>query len=151
MPFFRSHFTPALLLFVSVIFVPGSIFAQTSNASPFFLSSANATVNITQDEKAEAPIADRDPEFAKAFNSLDETLNVDPEEKLASELLLRNRLVTAALIGGMFLGWMGVLFAYLRLDHATRGFYSGRLQTLAAVISIAILVVGYILWSQVLF
>lgn len=64
---------------------------------------------------------------------------------------LTNRLICFGLLGGGFLALLGVLFAYLRLDHATRGFYGGRLQLLALAGAILILVTSYFLWSQVLF
>jgi len=40
------------------------------------------------------------------------------------------------------LGLMGVVFAYLRLDTATKGYYSGRLQFLAAAAILALSAAG---------
>jgi hypothetical protein len=34
---------------------------------------------------------------------------------------------------------LAVLFGYLKIQHATRGFYSGRLQSLAAAVALAVL------------
>ena len=64
---------------------------------------------------------------------------------------LRNRLVGYAFFGGLTLVFLGVLFGYLRLDHATRGFHTGRLQLVALILLGIVLVVGYLLWTQVLF
>ncbi|MFK7767362.1 MAG: hypothetical protein AB8B55_09085 [Mariniblastus sp.] len=85
-----------------------------------------------------------DPEFEKAVRSLDETMNYEP----AKELGVKNRLVSVALAGGLLLGLLGIIFMYLRLDHATRGFYSGRLQTLAIVVAVVLLAATYFLWIQ---
>ena len=51
---------------------------------------------------------------------------------------VRRRLCVAGLLGAGLLGTLGVLFGYLRIDHATRGFYNRRLQTVTIVIIIAI-------------
>ena len=64
---------------------------------------------------------------------------------------LRNRLIGYAFFGGLTLVFLGVLFGYLRLDHATRGFHTGRLQLVALILLGIVLVVGYLLWTQVLF
>jgi hypothetical protein len=64
---------------------------------------------------------------------------------------LQNRLIGFGLVGGAVLALMGLLFAYLRLDHATRGFYGGRLQLGAIVLAVAVLAICYFLWSQVFF
>lgn len=93
---------------------------------------------------------DNDAEDLHAANSsLDETIN--NKEDLAKEEQMRDRLMRFGVIGGGFLALMGVLFAYLRLHHATRGFHAGRLQMLAVFISILILATCYFLWTQVLF
>ncbi len=64
---------------------------------------------------------------------------------------LENRLLGLGLIGGGILVLLGLLFSYLRLDHATRGFYGGRLQLVAAIAALIVLAACYFLWSQVLF
>ena len=63
----------------------------------------------------------------------------------------RNRLVAAGFFGAIFLALLGVLFAYLRLDHASRGFHSGRLQMIALAVIGLIGLIGYLLWTQFLF
>lgn len=67
-----------------------------------------------------------------------------------SEKVLRNRLIAAAIIGSGVLSMLGIVFGYLRLDHATRGFYSGRLQSIAAAAAIVVLLIGYLLWVQLI-
>ena len=84
-----------------------------------------------------------------AMKSLDETLN--KKDALAERMETRNRLVGFAVFSAAFLAIIGVLFGYLRLDHATRGFHSGRLQMLAAFAVVLILTACYFLWTQVLF
>lgn len=76
--------------------------------------------------------------------------NAVPGEADAAKQM-RNRLVMVGFGVVAFLALLGVVFSYLRLNHATRGFYSGRLQSLAIVCFIAILAVCYFLWSQLLF
>lgn len=84
-----------------------------------------------------------------APQSLDSRMKFD--DKPTKEQQTRDRIVAIGLIGGTLLALLGVVFGYLRLDHATRGFYCGRLQMLALACSVLILAVGYFLWSQVLF
>ena len=60
---------------------------------------------------------------------------------------LQGRLISVAISGGTLLALLSILFAYLRMEHATRGFYSGRLQMVAAGLSFAVLVIAVILWS----
>lgn len=60
---------------------------------------------------------------------------------------LPGRLVSVAIGGGTLLALLSILFGYLRLEHATRGFYSGRLQLVAAGLSFAVLVIAVVLWS----
>ena len=146
------RFFQAIAILATVILAIGVLPSLTSPSSAIAqVTFRPGEVVVVQNDQAESTAAPDDlavdPEFAKAINSLDDSMNYEPEK----ELDVRNRLVSTALIGGMLLGLMGVLFSYLRLEHATRGFYSGRLQTLAIALAIAIFVLGYILWSQVLF
>ena len=64
---------------------------------------------------------------------------------------LRNRLISYTFFGALLLVFLALLFGYLRLDHATRGFHSGRLQIAALALCAIVLAVGYLLWTQVLF
>lgn len=56
-----------------------------------------------------------------------------------SESALANRLLLTGTTTVTMLLWMATFYGYLRVDHATRGFYSGRLQTLAIVIGLTVL------------
>lgn len=75
----------------------------------------------------------------------------DAPTKATDTQPLRNRLISYAFFGGLTLVFLSVLFGYLRLDHATRGFHSGRLQLAALILLGIVLLVGYLLWTQVLF
>ena len=55
----------------------------------------------------------------------------------------RNQCIGLALGGGVLL--LSVLFAYLKLEHATRGFYSGRMQSFAVILAIAVVCLFYYL------
>lgn len=106
-----------------------------------------------RDEPASKPLTDEDfainADLVAACESLDESLKY--EGKTTKGQQTRDRLVAIGLVGGTFLALLAVLFGYLRLDHATRGFYSGRLQLLAGISAVAILAVCYFLWTLVLF
>ncbi len=52
------------------------------------------------------------------------------------------RLTWTGVTGVMALGWLAVVWGYLRLDRMTRHFYSRRLQTAAIVLAVAILAAG---------
>lgn len=54
----------------------------------------------------------------------------------------KGRLLQTGLVGGAVLALLGVLFAYFRLDTATRGFYTGRLQFLAVGAILALAAAG---------
>ena len=62
---------------------------------------------------------------------------LDPRPRLNNRLLL-----TGTLVVGL-LGQLSVLFGYLKINHATRGFYSGRLQSFSGATSVAVVVAGY--------
>lgn len=57
----------------------------------------------------------------------------------SAESRMRYRLLLAGLCGAGMLGLLAVLFGYLRINHATRGFYNRRLQTISIMIMIAII------------
>jgi len=62
-----------------------------------------------------------------------------------------SRLLLAGLFGGSILGLLGLLFSFFKLDNATRGFYTGRLQfaTMAAILGLiaaGVLVARWIPW-----
>ena len=59
----------------------------------------------------------------------------------------RQRVVSTGIVGGGLLCFLGVIFGYLRLNHATRGFYSRRLQMGAASVTILITLICYGLFA----
>ena len=106
---------------------------------PSLLTPANAF--------SQEPEVESNSTLLESVNKMDRVLAGEESERDP----LRDRLVAVALIGGAFLALLGVLFFYLRVDHASRGFYSGKLQ-MASLIAVAIiLLVSYLLWVGVMF
>ena len=71
-------------------------------------------------------------------------------ERHWKEWIVRGRLLGTALGFGVLLAVMGVFFGYFRLDTATRGFYTARLQWTAAVAILALLTAGALLAGHIL-
>jgi hypothetical protein len=76
-------------------------------------------------------------------SNLDEVVRVIDASDLVHEEYLGNRLLLTSTLLGILLGQLSVLYGYLKINHATRGFYSGRMQSIAAVTSITVLAIGY--------
>ncbi len=105
-----------------------------------------ATTNTAaagQDFASQPDAADR--EIASSSD-----INLTPTQTAGSQpkTTLNNRLLLTGTLIVIVLGQLSVLFGYLRIDHATRGFYSGRLQSIAAVASIAIFAAGYLFYTS---
>ncbi len=66
------------------------------------------------------------------------------------EWVVSGRLWGTALGFSVVLALMGVFFGYSRLDTATRGFYTGRLQFLATIAILTVLTAGALLARQIL-
>lgn len=62
------------------------------------------------------------------------------------ERRLKRRLVSVAVLGGVVLLLLAVVYGYFRLELTTRGFYSGRLQILSGIASLAVVTAAYFLW-----
>ena len=67
------------------------------------------------------------------------------------DLKTRSRLLYVAVGAVGMLGLLGAIFSYFRLDNATRGFYTGRLQfaavgTILAIIAVGVLLARWIPW-----
>ncbi|MEL7497490.1 MAG: hypothetical protein AAFN77_07760 [Planctomycetota bacterium] len=99
------------------------------------------------------PIEEVDPAgeladvLADSFNGNSETdSGVNGPVEGSHEALIRKRMVTAAILIGGLIVLLGVLFAYLRMEHITRGFYSARLQTVAVLTVLVVVLVCYLLW-----
>ena len=130
----------ALLCAFSVALPAKPVFGQAIDvqAPPLKASTVDVTTNGASTNSTEAAEATEEVEpIESPENSEDQSL--------------RNRLISYAFSGGLMLVFLGLLFGYLRLDHATRGFHSGRLQLAALVLVGIVLLVGYLLWTQVLF
>ena len=82
-------------------------------------------------------------EVSPAVDSMTEPGEQKPAEDVSPE-----RLEFVGLVGVTFLMLLAVLFGYLRLDHATRGFYSGKLQTVAVILTAAILATSFYIYVQ---
>ena len=140
----RHHLVKILFICFGVLAVAvptgHAVFAQGTDRS---LATGIAKEPLSYAELAVNPGIDAD------LQSLDESMKFDGES--TKERQTRDRMVAIGLIGGTLLALLGVAFGYLRLDHATRGFYCGRLQMLAVACSVSILAFGYFLWTQVLF
>ena len=62
------------------------------------------------------------------------------------ERRLKKRLMTVIVLGGVVLLLLAVVYGYFRLELTTRGFYSGRLQILSGIASLAVVTAAYFLW-----
>jgi len=70
----------------------------------------------------------------------------DATATLEREQRLRKRLVAVAVMGGVVLLLLAVIYSYFRLELTTRGFYSGRLQVLSGIASLAVVTAAYFVW-----
>jgi len=133
------------------------IVATLSVVSPSLAQEADQPV-VAPPTSAASPLSDQErengpaevsthSELVDSVNSMDRVLRGQPDP---SEVV-RQRLIAVGLIVGMVLALLGTLFGYLRMDHATRGFHSGRLQMMALGVVGLILIAGYFLWTQLLF
>ena len=71
-------------------------------------------------------------------------------ERYVRETATAYRLRGLALGFGAVLCLLSVVFGYFRLDTATRGYYTGRLQFLAATAILIVIVAGALLASRVM-
>lgn len=74
----------------------------------------------------------------QASKQVGEAVGSEGRAELETRRLIRNRIASLAIVFSGLLLLLGLSFVYLRLDHATRGFHSGRLQLLAAFLGLAI-------------
>jgi hypothetical protein len=63
------------------------------------------------------------------------------------DVVATSRMLGVGFVGGAVLALLAVAYSYFRLDHATRGFYTGRLQFLA-VAAILVLVTAGVLTAR---
>lgn len=62
----------------------------------------------------------------------------------------KKRLMQSGLIGGSILALLTIAFGYLKMETATRGFYSRRLQTISVLIAAVMLAVFYWFGQQLI-
>ena len=79
-----------------------------------------------------------DPLGWQASEPIGESVSAGVEIDLETRRLIRSRIVGLAIFFIGILSLLGLSFTYLRLDHATRGFHSGRLQLLAVFLGLMI-------------
>ena len=70
----------------------------------------------------------------------------EPSQQSEAELRLRKRLVLVAIVTSGIIMILGLLFAYLRMEYITRGFYSGRLQFIGVALTVVVIAVCYLTW-----
>ncbi len=78
-----------------------------------------------------------------------ESVNAEVEIDLETRRLIRNRIVGLAIFFTGVLLLLGLSFAYLRLDHATRGFHSGRLQLFAVFLGLMIVGICFFFLNKI--
>ena len=61
----------------------------------------------------------------------------------SNDLVTRKRLLKSGLVGGSIIALLAVAFGYLKMETATRGFYSRRLQTGSMIVAFALLLLFY--------
>ncbi|MCP4775778.1 MAG: hypothetical protein GY880_16215, partial [Planctomycetaceae bacterium] len=79
-----------------------------------------------------------EPLSLQASEQVGEAVGSGGGAELETRRLIRNRIAGLAIVFSGLLLLLGLSFMYLRLDHATRGFHSGRLQLLAVFLGLAI-------------
>lgn len=86
-----------------------------------------------------------------ALIEIDEAFRNELESKRAEldqqwrKLVKTGRLAGVGFGSALLLGLLGVVFGYFRVDTATRGYYTGRLQLVAATMILALIVAGVVL------
>ena len=102
-------------------------------AMPAVGSTAVGLAQVSAQDSEEGGEVAADPALSNAVGS-------DRERRL------KKRLITVAVFGGMVLLLLAVVYGYFRLELTTRGFYSGRLQVLSGIASLAVVAAAYFLW-----
>lgn len=92
-----------------------------------------------------AQVSDQDS--GKGGGTAVEPVTASPDAVASDrERRLKRRLVSVAVLGGVVLLLLAVVYGYFRLELTTRGFYSGRLQVLSGIASLAVVTAAYFLW-----
>jgi hypothetical protein len=85
-----------------------------------------------------------------ALLEFDDAFRKDLDERWHA-LVAMGRVMGTALAFGFVLALLGVVFGYFRIDTATRGYYTGRLQFSAAMVILTLIVAGVFMARQILF
>ena len=78
-----------------------------------------------------------------------DTANVGGNVESGTHRVVRGRIIGLAIVFSGLLLLLGLAFVYLRLDHATRGFHSGRLQLWAAFLGLMIVGICFFFLNQI--
>lgn len=70
------------------------------------------------------------------------------DEALVHEKQIQDRLICVAIVGVAVICLLGILFAYLRMEYISRGFYSGRLQLISIGAGLLVLTACYFAWRH---
>ncbi len=90
-----------------------------------------------------------EPLSLQASEQVGEAVGSEVGAELETRRLIRNRIAGLAIVFSGLLLLLGLSFMYLRLDHATRGFHSGRLQLLAVFLGLAIVGVCFFFLNKI--
>jgi hypothetical protein len=109
--------------------------------------SIEATESVPKDEGSAGDDSAVDDSANGATAKPNEPMKEEPQlDQPGRGTTLSNRLLLTGTLVVVLLGQLAVLFGYLRINHATRGFYSGRLQSFSAVASVAVIAAGYLFY-----
>ena len=100
--------------------------------------------------KREAEAIGDDLTFYKGFAQIEfgDAFDAYVQQRVA-ECRTQKRLIKSGLIGGSLLGLLAVAFGYFKMENATRGFYSRRLQTVSFLVAAAVIFMAYLISQQV--
>ena len=137
----RSSVCLALLWIASSSLLFGAATPALEISAPRQESSVRADASDAKLDAAgeSEPDGETKNEVASALAALNEE---PPHSK--PRTILSNRLLMTGAMVIVLLGQLSVLFGYLKINHATRGFYSGRLQSFSVVASAAVFAIGYL-------
>ena len=85
----------------------------------------------------------------QADGHVEDTVNSGGKVEGKMRKLIRDRILGLAVVFTGLLLLLGLSFIYLRLDHATRGFHSGRLQLLAVFLGLIIVGICCFFFNQI--
>ena len=87
------------------------------------------------------------PEPATVAETTKETPAYMTLDSEVQDMETKGKLILTGVVGLALLSLLGIAFGYLRLNHATRGFYSRRLQLGATVVAAIVALICYGLYT----